>query len=420
MKLKLTLLTALAGLGLVSASAQQSADAPPAPKTPPPAAENQPPPPSASRRPERGDSTRNSAEKPMPYIGVLTREVPPEMRSQFSLPDGFGLMVDEVMPDSPAKTAGLKTHDILVKIDDQRLVNMEQLMTLVRSKKKGDSVNLSVITGGKETQLTVTVGERMMPVGDSRQENGRNGFGWPQVQAFNFDFPDRGRRGNGMWGGNLGQQPNGGGAGGGDFAKEMQEYQKRVQEWAKNGMQGPMPQMPQMQMPQMPQMPPMPGGPGQGGGKFQHHEEHHESRNGNSHSSSSSSSSSGGNAQGHAQANGGGNQGGVPNNMHIQIDSSVAAQIVRRDDSGEYTLKRENGLATFTAKPNGGKEQSWPVNTDQERDALPPEMREKLRMFDSMPGGVQFNINGNIAPQPPAPPPGGQAPGKPKGRGTSI
>jgi hypothetical protein len=45
--------------------------------------------------------------KPTAYIGVMTRGVPPEVRAQTGIGEGFGLLVEEVMPDSPAQKAGL-------------------------------------------------------------------------------------------------------------------------------------------------------------------------------------------------------------------------------------------------------------------------------------------------------------------------
>ena len=139
MKLHRSLLLALAASASTLTAQQPDAPRPPdAPK----------PPKSTEDRPFFRDQSGAPEQKSVAYMGVLTREVPVEFRSQFGLPDGFGLMVDEVMPDSPAQTAGIKPHDILVKFADQQLVNMEQLLTLVRSKKKGDVVPFTVITGG--------------------------------------------------------------------------------------------------------------------------------------------------------------------------------------------------------------------------------------------------------------------------------
>ncbi|MFM2143199.1 MAG: hypothetical protein RLZZ476_1743, partial [Verrucomicrobiota bacterium] len=98
MKTHLTLLLALAGIGLCPAQTVPS---------PAPAEVRQ----AEVTETEKKDDAPNANKKMVPYIGVLTREVPEELRTQFSLLDGFGLLVEEVMPDSPAQAAGLKTHD---------------------------------------------------------------------------------------------------------------------------------------------------------------------------------------------------------------------------------------------------------------------------------------------------------------------
>ena len=40
---------------------------------------------------------------------------------------------------------------------------------------------------------------------------------------------------------------------------------------------------------------------------------------------------------------------------------------------------------TGLGEPTSAQEQSWPASTDEERAAIPAELREKLRMFDNMP-----------------------------------
>ncbi len=241
------------------------------------------------------------------YIGVLTREIPAELRSQFSLPDGFGVMIDDVMPDSPAKAAGLKRHDILVKFGDQQLVNMEQLMVLVRAKNKGDVVNLTILTGGKETQMPVTLGERMVAAKDRRSPHDFSG--WPQ--GLNGEMKH--------------------------FQKDLHQYQERLQDWMKGGKEQPMPQPPDFHV------------PGQ-----------------------------------HPRSD---RREGEPQRPTL-TQPHAAMNITRRDDSGEYSLKREDGRATFSVRPNHGKEQSWPVNTEEERQAVPEAFRDKLRLLEGAGSGV--------------------------------
>ena len=345
MKLHRSLLLALAASASTLTAQQPDAPRPPdAPK----------PPKSTEDRPFFRDQSGAPEQKAVAYMGVLTREVPVEFRSQFGLPDGFGLMVDEVMPDSPAQTAGIKPHDILVKFADQQLVNMEQLLTLVRSKKKGDVVPFTVITGGKETQLSVTLAERMMPANEMRQPN--RGFpGMPPHMQQYF----------GGGGQDFREQME-------QFQRQMREYQERMQEWGRGGRDGPMPQMPMNRREDR-----------RGAGSS--------SRDGETHT-------------------------------ETRAESHAASNITRRDDSGEYQLKNEDGKRTFIARPKDGQEQSWPVNTDAERQAVPEKFREKLRLFDNVHQDIRIeqHFRGPDAPRPPEGGPRENTPPAPKGRETSV
>jgi hypothetical protein len=98
------------------------------------------------------------------YLGVLTAPVSPEARAHLGLKEGFGLRVAEVQRGSPAQVAGLKENDVLVRFEDQRLASMEQLQSLVRERRKGERVNLLVISAGKEVVVAVEVGETSVPV----------------------------------------------------------------------------------------------------------------------------------------------------------------------------------------------------------------------------------------------------------------
>src|SRR5258706_1117754 len=76
----------------------------------------------------------------------------------------MALLVDFVEPASPAETAGVKQHDILLKFNDQLLTNPEQLRALVRMKMLSDDVKLSIIRQGQPTSVNIELGEKEMPV----------------------------------------------------------------------------------------------------------------------------------------------------------------------------------------------------------------------------------------------------------------
>jgi C-terminal processing protease CtpA/Prc len=108
------------------------------------------------------EAKRPPAMRPTTYLGISTRTPSPEARALTGVAEGLGLVVEEVMPDCPAKVAGLQRYDLLTQLDDQLLVNPEQLSTLVRMKQKDASVTLTLKRAGVEQKVTVKLGEKMM------------------------------------------------------------------------------------------------------------------------------------------------------------------------------------------------------------------------------------------------------------------
>ncbi len=97
------------------------------------------------------------------YLGVETLPVDRTVAAQLGLPRDTGLVVRRVADGSPAASL-LKEHDVLTKLDDQILIDMHQLSVLIRSRKAGDEVKLTVVRGGKETTIKAKLGEREVPV----------------------------------------------------------------------------------------------------------------------------------------------------------------------------------------------------------------------------------------------------------------
>jgi hypothetical protein len=112
--------------------------------------------------------------KATPYIGVVTSPVPPALAAQLGLGEGFGVLVEEVVPDSPARAAGIERYDVLKQLDDQQLVDPAQLATLLRARGKDKEAALTLIRKGQEQKVTVKIGEKMLPDRDSGDR--RDGF----------------------------------------------------------------------------------------------------------------------------------------------------------------------------------------------------------------------------------------------------
>ncbi|MDX2248287.1 MAG: PDZ domain-containing protein [Bacteroidia bacterium] len=71
-----------------------------------------------------------------------------------------GVRVTGVTRDSGAEKAGLRSGDIIVMIEKERIGNDKQLSAIIRSYDPGDKVEITFIRGGKKMKATVKLGKR--------------------------------------------------------------------------------------------------------------------------------------------------------------------------------------------------------------------------------------------------------------------
>src|SRR6266699_6245247 len=86
-----------------------------------------PGPPVAPVPPETPDRHEKMPKVPVTFLGVETSEVPSVVSEQLGLAKGFGLVVDYIVPDGPAASAGVQQNDIIKMLNDQILINPSQL-----------------------------------------------------------------------------------------------------------------------------------------------------------------------------------------------------------------------------------------------------------------------------------------------------
>ena len=100
----------------------------------------------------------------VPFFGTATTRTAPGRHAQIGLPEGVGLTVQYVLPDSPAQAGGLQRGDVLHKFNDQILINDPQFRVLVRNSKPGDKVRLTVIRKAAPVTITIVLGKKEIPV----------------------------------------------------------------------------------------------------------------------------------------------------------------------------------------------------------------------------------------------------------------
>lgn len=71
-----------------------------------------------------------------------------------------GLAISGVQPESPAQKAGLKGGDIVVKIGESKVANIEDFMSALMKHKPGDTVKVIVQRGKEQVETEVTLSTR--------------------------------------------------------------------------------------------------------------------------------------------------------------------------------------------------------------------------------------------------------------------
>jgi hypothetical protein len=114
------------------------------------------------------------------FLGVEASLVPPALSAQLALARGTGLVIGHVAPKSPAAGV-LQEHDILLKLDDQILIEPRQLSVLIRNHKEGDEVTLTYLRGGQKATAKVKLGVHDVPKFSWNEAPGGAG---PRVEFF--------------------------------------------------------------------------------------------------------------------------------------------------------------------------------------------------------------------------------------------
>lgn len=94
-----------------------------------------------------------------PYMGISFQPITPDIASQYNLPTQWGAYITRVEAGSPAANAGLQENDIITKVGDITIDESHSYTNSLFKYKPGDTIPVTVVRNGQETQLQVTLGE---------------------------------------------------------------------------------------------------------------------------------------------------------------------------------------------------------------------------------------------------------------------
>lgn len=93
------------------------------------------------------------------WLGVMIQEVNKDLAESFGLKKPMGALVANVSADSPAAKAGLKTGDVIIKVNGKEVQKSSSLPPLIGALPVGSKVKLTVQRNKRSRVITVTLGE---------------------------------------------------------------------------------------------------------------------------------------------------------------------------------------------------------------------------------------------------------------------
>jgi S1-C subfamily serine protease len=104
---------------------------------------------------------------PHPYLGIRMATLTPRVakennsdpNSPMQLPEIEGVLVVQVLPNTPAEAGGLRSGDVITAIESQPIVSAEQLQRLVERSQVGQTLRIRVQRGSSTQVLSIPTGQ---------------------------------------------------------------------------------------------------------------------------------------------------------------------------------------------------------------------------------------------------------------------
>ncbi|MCS7279214.1 MAG: DegQ family serine endoprotease [Thermodesulfobacteriaceae bacterium] len=91
------------------------------------------------------------------WLGVVIQDLNPTLAEELGLKITEGVVITEVIPDSPAAKADLKEKDVIVAINKKSVKNASELRSHILLTKPGTEIILDIIRNGQKIEKKVTI-----------------------------------------------------------------------------------------------------------------------------------------------------------------------------------------------------------------------------------------------------------------------
>ncbi len=117
------------------------------------------------------------------WLGVYIQEVDEDLAEAWDLDSEDGVIVDDVVDDSPAEEAGLEPGDVIVTYDGRTVTTSGRLTRWIRRTEPDTKVTLEIIRGGARRAMEVVIGESDPDYYSRRHRGDRWSFRTPSIHV---------------------------------------------------------------------------------------------------------------------------------------------------------------------------------------------------------------------------------------------
>jgi Do/DeqQ family serine protease len=103
-------------------------------------------------------------------LGVTILTITPDIAEAYGVEETQGALVSQVLPESAAERAGVKTGDIIRSVDGKAVNSANELRNTIGLKRSGDTVELEIMRDGRKRKLKAELGEQATQVQVAAEE----------------------------------------------------------------------------------------------------------------------------------------------------------------------------------------------------------------------------------------------------------
>lgn len=91
------------------------------------------------------------------WLGIVGESVDRDLAESFDLPSEYGVIIDDILDDSPAEAAGLEEEDIIIGFNNDRIRDYDDLIDMIEDQKPGDEITLTIMRGDNKQEIKATL-----------------------------------------------------------------------------------------------------------------------------------------------------------------------------------------------------------------------------------------------------------------------